>query len=86
MSAKLTAKVEFEAYLWGASTGLPRKVIGSLREFVFAIEAEAVAAERARIAEAVRGLNSPWVPASDWDPGELVQRAPVLAIIEGETP
>ena len=58
---------------------------------IAAIEAEACAAERARIAEAVRGLEGQCHDGEglgcDSFPCEVnVSRAAVLAIVEGKTP
>ena len=57
------AGTEMHFYMLGfLSAAVPerdrRKVLETVRRYTLAIEAEAVAAERARIAEAVRGLPS----------------------------
>lgn len=49
------------------------------RVTIAAIEAEAVRAERARLAEAVRGLTVP-----TWAGQQFVYRIDVLALLEGE--
>jgi hypothetical protein len=50
-------------------------------DMIAAIEAEAIAAERARIAAAVRDMR--WAPDSDEDEEtEWVDRAAVLALLE----
>ena len=56
-----------------------------VRRRLAAIEAEAVAAERARIAEAVRGLPS-GVGRVGSRSVSVVDRAAILAILEGEKP
>jgi hypothetical protein len=70
-----------EAYMQGVRLGWAAP-IARAEEWVPKIEAEAVAAERTRIAEAVRGLSG---GAFGRLPGEEHMRAAVLAIIEGET-
>lgn len=59
---------------------LPEDRIGWAEDWVEAIEAEAVAAERARIREAVEGL---FADARHWGGRALVDRADVLAAVDG---
>ena len=87
------AGTEMHFYMLGfLSAAVPerdrRKVLETVRRYTLAIEAEAVAAERARIAEAVRGLavRKTVKGESDWQNGFRQSRnetvAAVLAIIE----
>jgi hypothetical protein len=67
--------------LLAALDGLPAKPLDVARKFVLAIEAEAIAAERARITEAVEAIRPVLTDGSD-DP--YVSLRAVLRIVNPE--